>query len=77
MDYHSYNVCFSVVVPGSGLSSGAVAGIVVLLLVSAVVGAAGVFYYCCRKSHTAVPQNVSMQMTKQGIRFTVHKRTVE
>ncbi|XP_039538629.1 uncharacterized protein LOC120486582 isoform X3 [Pimephales promelas] len=51
-----FNLTVSVV-PGSGLSSGAVAGIVVLLLVSAVVGAAGVFYYRRRKSHTAVPQN--------------------
>jgi len=75
MDYHSYNVCFSVVVPGSGLSSGAVAGIVVVGVL--LLGAAVVFYYCRRKSHTAVPQNVSMQLTKQDIRFTVHKRTVE
>ncbi|XP_077083174.1 uncharacterized protein LOC143736318 [Siphateles boraxobius] len=43
-------------VPDSGLSSGAVAGIVVVLLVSAVVTAA-VIYYRRRQSHTAVPQN--------------------
>jgi len=77
MDYHSYNVCFSVVVPGSGLSPGALAGIVVVGVGVLLLGAAVVIYYCRRKGHTAVPQNVSMQMTKQDIRFTVHKRTVE
>ncbi|XP_077083173.1 uncharacterized protein LOC143736317 [Siphateles boraxobius] len=46
-------------VPDSGLSSGAVAGIVVavVLLVSAVVTAA-VIYYRRRQSHTPVPQSV-------------------
>ncbi|XP_039538626.1 uncharacterized protein LOC120486581 [Pimephales promelas] len=51
---------FSVSVIGSGLSPGAVAGIVVsvLLLVSAVVGAAGaVIYYRHHGTHTPVPQD--------------------
>ncbi|XP_077081499.1 uncharacterized protein LOC143735265 [Siphateles boraxobius] len=47
-------------VPDSGLSSGAVAGIVVVvLLVSAV---AGVIYYRHRKSHAPVPQNENNDM---------------
>ncbi|XP_039538627.1 uncharacterized protein LOC120486582 isoform X1 [Pimephales promelas] len=51
---------FSVSVIGSGLSSGAVAGIVVsvLLLVSAVVGAAvALIYYHHHGTHAAVPQD--------------------
>ncbi|XP_077083175.1 uncharacterized protein LOC143736319 [Siphateles boraxobius] len=43
-------------VPDSGLSSGAVAGIVVVLLVSAV--AAAVIYYRRRQSHAPVPQSM-------------------
>jgi len=66
MDYQSIssnNVCFSVDVPGSGLSSAAVAGICVgvVLLVSVVVGAAGaVIYYRHHGTHTGEPQNVSI-----------------
>uniref|UniRef100_A0A8C1VQ66 Immunoglobulin domain-containing protein n=1 Tax=Cyprinus carpio TaxID=7962 RepID=A0A8C1VQ66_CYPCA len=45
-----------IAVPGSGLSSAAVAGIVIVVLLVAVAVAAGVFY-CHRRSHTAVPQN--------------------
>ncbi|CAM4660233.1 unnamed protein product [Leuciscus chuanchicus] len=45
-------------VPGSGLSSGAVAGIVVgVLLVFAAAVTAGVIYYRHRKSHAPVPQD--------------------
>ncbi|XP_067254936.1 carcinoembryonic antigen-related cell adhesion molecule 1-like [Chanodichthys erythropterus] len=46
---------FNVTVTGSGLSSGAVAGIVVAAVVL-LVFAAAVFYYCRSRSHTEVPQ---------------------
>ncbi|XP_067271563.1 carcinoembryonic antigen-related cell adhesion molecule 1-like [Pseudorasbora parva] len=45
-------------VPGSGLSAGAVAGIVIgVLLGFAAVGTAAVIYYHHHRRHTAVPQN--------------------
>ncbi|XP_077081503.1 uncharacterized protein LOC143735269 [Siphateles boraxobius] len=44
-------------VPGSGRSSGAVAGIVVVVLLVFAVVTAGVIYYRRRRSHAPVPQN--------------------
>ncbi|XP_067272586.1 carcinoembryonic antigen-related cell adhesion molecule 1-like [Pseudorasbora parva] len=49
---------FNLIVNGSGLSAGAVAGIVVVvLLVFAAVGTAAGIYYHHHRSHAAVPQN--------------------
>ncbi len=47
--YIHTNDCLSLAVPGSGLSPGAVAGIVVVLLAAAV-GVAGFVYYCRKNS---------------------------
>jgi len=72
MDYRSIssnNVCFSVDVPGSALSPGAVAGICVsvLLLVSVVVGAAGAVIYYRHHQNNAPPVPQDVRITYQMI----------
>jgi len=63
------NVCFSVDVPGSGLSPGAVAGIcvAVVLLVSVVVGAAVAVIYYRHHENNAPPVQQDVSITYQMI----------